>query len=332
MQESKKLALLRILHILERYSDGEHPLTQEDIVQKLEEDYGIVVDRKLVGRQLSLLMEAYGGENAALVLGSERGKGVFVEQREFEDSELRLLIDGVLASKHITAKHSKDLIEKLCRQGNVYFRAHVKNVYSVNEWNKTDNRSVFLNIELIHEAIENGKQLKFVYNKYGADKQLHKTSNPRVSPYQLILHNQRYYLMARHERFLDMHFYRLDRITEMRVLDDMPLTPVREVEGYESGIDYKKLSTALPYLYTSKPEYVEFLVDEWAIDAVVDWFGKDVKIDEAGGRYKVSLMVSPDAMEYWALQYIKAVEIISPLSLRERIKATLEKGLQQYQS
>ena len=111
MQESKKLALLRILHILERYSDAQHPLTQEEIVRKLEEDYGIVVDRKLVGRQLSLLMEVYGDGSTSLVLASERGKGVYVEQREFEDSELRLLIDGVLASKHVTAKHSKDLIE-----------------------------------------------------------------------------------------------------------------------------------------------------------------------------------------------------------------------------
>lgn len=332
MQESKKLALLRILHILERYSDAQHPLTQEEIVRKLEEDYGIVVDRKLVGRQLSLLMEVYGDGSTSLVLASERGKGVYVEQREFEDSELRLLIDGVLASKHVTAKHSKDLIEKLCRQGNVYFRAHVKNVYSVNEWNKTDNVSVFLNIELIHEAIENGKQLKFVYNKYGTDKQLHKTSNPRVSPYQLILHNQHYYLMARHERFLDMHFYRLDRITDMRVLDDRPATPMREVEGYESGIDYKKLSTALPYLYTSKPEYVEFYVDDWAVDAVVDWFGRDVKIEDENGRNKVSLIVSPDAMEYWALQYLKGVEIISPRFLRERIIATLQNGLNRYQS
>ena len=330
MQESKKLALLRILHILERYSDGEHPLTQEEIVQKLADDYGIEVDRKLVGRQLSLLMEAYGDGDAPMTLATERGKGTYVEQREFEDSELRLLIDGVLSSRHITAKHSKDLIEKLCRQGNVYFRAHVKNVFSVNDWNKTDNVSVFLNIELIHEAIENGKQLKFVYNKYGEDKQLHKTSNPRVSPYQLILHNQRYYLMARHERFGDMHFYRLDRITEMRILDDKPLTPVREVEGYESGIDYKKLSTALPYLFTDKAEYVEFYVEEWAIDQVVDWFGKDVKIENDGGRYKVSLIVSPNAMEYWALQYVKSVEVISPLSLRERIKTTLENGVQKY--
>ncbi len=329
-EESKKLALLRILHILLHYTDEKHPLKQEEIVEYLEKDYGIVVERKVVGRQLALLHEAFEEPNSPIVLISDRRKGTYVEQREFEDTELRLLIDGVLSSKHITAKHSKDLIEKLCRQSNRYFRSHVKNVYSVSDWNKTDNSAVFLNIELIDEAIERGLQLRFVYNKYGPDKKLHQSSHPRVSPYQLILHAQRYYLMARHERFEDMHFYRLDRITDMEIVEDKGLTPVRYVKGYESGIDYKKLSTALPYMYSDDPEYVEFWVEEWAIDHVIDWFGKGVKIENVAGRYKASVLVSPMAMEFWALQYVRSVEIISPTSLRDRVRDALEKGMGKY--
>lgn len=330
MEENKKLALLRILHILLYHSDERHPLKQEEIAEYLEKDYGIVVERKAIGRQLALLHEAYDAPNSPIVLISDRRKGTYIEQREFEDTELRLLIDGVLSSRHITAKHSKDLIEKLCRQSNKYFRSHVKNVYSVSDWNKTDNSAVFLNIELIDEAIERGLQLRFVYNKYGADKKLHQTSHPRVSPYQLILHNQRYYLMARHERFEDMHFYRLDRITEMQIVEDRALTPVREVRGYESGIDYKKLSTSLPYMFADNPEYVEFWVEEWAIDHVIDWFGKGIKIEKVDERYKVGVLVSPMAMEYWALQYVRSVEIISPASLRERVRDALEKGADKY--
>ena len=331
MEESKKLALLRILHILQKYSDEAHPLTQDNIVEYLHKDYGIEVERKVVGRQLALLHEAYDAINSPIVLVSDPRKGTYIEQREFEDSELRLLIDGVLSSRHITAKHSKDLIEKLCRQSNQYFRPRVKNIYSVNDWNKTDNMQVFLNIECIDEAIENGKQIKFVYNKYGADKKLHKTSNPRVSPYQLILHNQRYYLMARHERFEQMHFYRLDRITNMEIVEDKPLTNIRSVAGYEGGIDYKKISSGLPYMFADKLEYVEFLTDESVLDQVVDWFGKDIKIEDIGGRYKISFLASPTAMEYWALQYVKSVEVIAPKSLRERIKETLDSGVKRYE-
>ena len=329
MKENQKLALLRVLHVLLKYTDEAHPLTQDEILAYLEKDYGISGDRRLVARQLNLLHEAYDVLNSPISLVSNPRKGTYIEQREFEDSELRLLIDGVLSSRHIAPKHSKDLIEKLCKQANIYFRPRAKNIYSVNDWNKTDNKSVFWSIELIDEAIESGKQIKFVYNKYGADKKLHKTSNPRVSPYQLILHNQRYYLMARHERFETVNFYRLDRITDMQIVD-RPLTDIREVEGYKGGIDYKKLSSAFPYMFTDKLEYIEFLAEESALDHVVDWFGQDVKIEPAGDRYKVGLLASPSAMEYWALQYVKSVEVISPKSLRERIKEDLENGLKKY--
>ena len=51
------------------------------------------------------------------------------------------------------------------------------------------------------------------------DKKLHKSSEQTVSPYQMILHNQKYYLMARSERWGDITFHRLDRITNIKILD-----------------------------------------------------------------------------------------------------------------
>ena len=93
--EPKKLALIRILQILECYTDSEHPLKHEEIVKKLENDYGITVERKAIGRNISLLQEAgYDIETTK--------KGSYLNSRLFEDSELRLLSDGVLASQHIT--------------------------------------------------------------------------------------------------------------------------------------------------------------------------------------------------------------------------------------
>ena len=56
--EPTKLALVRILQILEQYSDFDHPLKQQDIIDYLDRDYGIAIERKAVGRNLSLLKEA----------------------------------------------------------------------------------------------------------------------------------------------------------------------------------------------------------------------------------------------------------------------------------
>lgn len=323
--EPKKLALLRIMQIFQKYSDCDHPLKQEDIARHLDEDYGIAIERKAVSRNISLLKEA------GFEIESKRA-GSYLDGREFTDAELRILIDGVLSSKHISANYSKDLIEKLCALSSKYFRSHVKHVYSVGDWEKTENQALFYNIELVDEAIEQKRQICFDYNKYGVDKKLHKTRTHHASPYQLLLHNQRYYLMARNEYWKTLAYYRLDRITNMSITEEK-LVPITAVEGYERGINYKELSTALPYMYTDKPEWVEFLADAYIVDQIIDWFGKDIRIGKYGDddqQIKVTVKVSPMAMEHWAMQYINHVRILSPQTLVEKIINTLRKAEERY--
>ena len=322
--ESKKLALLRIWQILKDYSDFDHPMTQEEIARKLDNEYGIVIERKAIGRNISLLKEA-GVEIESVRAGS------YLAARDFEDSELHMLIDGVLSSKHITANHSKGLIDRLCSLSNKYFRSSVKYIHSVNDWSKTDNQALFYNIELIGAAIEEGKQIYYDYNKYGADKKLHKSSKQNVTPYLMLLHNQRYYLMAYSEYWGNMVFHRLDRITNMSISDKKAM-PIREVPGYERGIDFRSLSSAMPYMYTDKQEHIDFIADVGIIDQIIDWFGKDVVITKTDdeSKVKVGVKASPTAMEYWALQYINHVEVVSPQSLRDRLRLALEKGAEKY--
>ncbi len=322
--EPKKLALLRILQILKEYSDYDHRLTQEDIANYLEGDYGIVIERKAISRNISLLKEA------GIDIESTR-TGTYLASREFENSELHMLIDGVLSSKHITVNHSKNLIDRLCTLSNKYFRSSVKNIYSVNDWSKTDNQSLFYNIEIIDTAIEQGKQIYFDFNKYGLDKKLHPSSRKYVSPYQMILHNQRYYLMGKDEHWKDMAFYRMDHITNM-IITDKKATSIRKIKGYEHGIDYKKFSS-MPYMFNDKPQTIRFIADVEIIDDIVEWFGRDVKmsaIKEDDNKVMAVVKASPYAMEHWAMQYINYVEIIIPDNLRKKIQKTLIEGLNKY--
>ena len=323
--EPKKLALIRIWQILKENSDYDHPMTQEDIATKLENEYGIVIERKAISRNISLLKES------GVEIESRRA-GSYLDRRDFEDSELHMLIDGVLSSKHITARHSKDLIDRICSLSNKYFRSSVKHIHSVNDWSKTDNQALFYNIELIDAAIEEGQQIHYDYNKYGIDKKLHKTSQQYVSPYLMILHNQRYYLMAYSEYWHNMVFHRLDRITNMTIID-RKATPIKNVPGYENGINYKELSSTMPYMYSDQPEHIDFISDEGIIDQIVDWFGNDVRIMKSNdeGKVRVSVKASPTAMEFWAMQYINHVEILSPEPLRIRMREVLNNGLKKYQ-
>ena len=322
--EPKKLALLRILQILQKHSDYDYPMTQDDIALHLQNDYGIVIERKAIGRNISLLKEA------GIEIESRRA-GCYLASREFDDSELKLLIDGVLCSRHITPRQSSDLIEKLCKLSNKFFRSRVKNIYTVKEWNKTENSALFYNIEMVDIAIDARKQLQYDYNKYGLDKKLHKSSFQRVTPYQLILHNQRYYLMGYSTYWGNMVFHRLDRISNIR-LYDRPAKPIREIPGYESGINYKKLASTMPYMYTDEPERIEFVTIPSIVDQVIDWFGTDIAVRGADDPDKIiiSLWASPNAMEHWALQYLNHIEVIAPAHLRDRIRESLQNGVEKY--
>ena len=321
--EHKKSALLRILQILQRYSDEKHPLKQEDMIKILNVEYGIPLERKAIGRNIQLL------KDAGVEIESTRA-GSWLAEREFTDAELRMLIDGVLSSKYVPEGYSKDLINKLCGLTSKYFKSHIKYIYAVGDWDKTDNQQVFLNIELIDEAIEKGKQIRFEYHKYGTDKKLHKIRAHHASPYQLILHNQRYYLMAQNDWWKDVTYYRLDRMKNMTITEK-PITPITTIDGYKDGINYKELSTALPYMFSDKPVWVEFITDEDLVDQIIDWFGKDIRIDKYGEKQvKITVKVSPSAMEHWALQYAGYVTVTSPQSLVESIKNRLQTAVEKY--
>ena len=323
--ETKKLALLRILEILQRNTDEAHPLTHSEISEILRREYGIEIERKAVGRNISLLLEADYD-----IVTTKRG--VYLNERKYEPSEVRMLIDGVLSSRHIGVKHSRDLIEKLASEENKYFRKNIKHIYAVDDFNKGDNTEVFYSIDVVHEAIDSGKMVEYDYNKYGVDKKLHKTSFQRISPYQLILHNQRYYLMGYSSYWGHMTYHRLDRITNMTV-SERAAVPIREIDGFENGINYKNLTTAMPYMFSDTPEPVEMLVADWIIDQVIDWFGKDIKIEktEAENIYKITLKSSPTAMLFWAMQYTDECEVIKPAVLRDRIKDTINKAMEKYE-
>lgn len=107
--QPKKMLILYILDILQRYTDAEHTLTQNEIVEILAKEYNMKADRKSVKRNLMNLAEMdfniQYDEIERTNTTVKDGKKITVEEtictdwyieRDFSDSELRLLIDGLL--------------------------------------------------------------------------------------------------------------------------------------------------------------------------------------------------------------------------------------------
>lgn len=55
--ENKQTLLFRLYQVLFDYSDEDNLLTQQDIIDILEREYGLVVERKAIGRNISYLNE-----------------------------------------------------------------------------------------------------------------------------------------------------------------------------------------------------------------------------------------------------------------------------------
>jgi len=146
----------------------------------------------------------------------------------------------------------------------------------------------------------------------------------------MLVHNQHYYLFSRNERWENIGYYRIDKIKDIEILKDRAY-PLKNISGFEHGIDYKKISSCHPYMFADEPKLCVIKADPWVIDAVIDWFGFDVKVeDNKDGTVNISLVTSLNAMEYWAMQYGKFVEVIAPTELRERVKKSLEIANEKY--
>ena len=326
--ESKTVNIIRILQILWDHSDYEHRLTQGKIIEYLYKEYNIEMERKAVKRaleNLQILFESEQDSPIEIVLPEKNSKregnisnGAYI-RRLFDDSELKLIIDSVLASRHINAKYSDNLVKRLCCLSNKYFLSHVKYTTEETDLVKSNNKCLFDNIDIISEAIAKGKQIAFDYNNYGADKKLYKTSSQIVSPYRFILRNQHYFLISFDEKHQSKGNYRVDKMTNVNMTADNA-TLFEDVYGGQNLLTYTKMLTTYPYMFTDEPKKVEFLTDKGMLGEVFDYFGTSTDIaEQADGKYKVSVYTSPMAMEIWALKYLTSVEILSPQSLRDKI-------------
>ena len=191
-----------------------------------------------------------------------------------------------------------------------------------------------MTIETLDKAISRGLQVSFTYNSYDIDKKLHprRTSNNEVrnyiiNPYQIVATNGRYYLVCNYEKYDNISHYRLDRITNIKLLDT-PAKPQRMVKGIENGLDLPKHLAEHLYMFAGESVAVKFIAKRYIVTDVIDWFGKDIKFSDAtDDEVKVTVKVNPIAMKMWALKYSRHIRVIFPQSLVDEINTICTKQL-----
>ncbi len=327
MPSEKKTSIIAILKLLEEKSSQSHPLSYDKIVDLLKQDYDFDFERRAVARNVKFLI-SFGYD---IIITA---RGAYLNQEEYSDGEIKFMVDSVLSNKYIPKLFSSELINKLLNQTTSELKEHTKYVNAINEWNKTPNNEVFLNIELLDEAIAKNKQVEFDYNAFNMHYELvpkHPDKKSIVSPYRLIVKNQRYYLMSKNMERGSLSYYKIDKITNMKILNKKA-DDINTLPSFFHGVDDEVLSDALPYMFSDVPcKVVVELKDKSMVDVMFDWFGKKVNfIEKSNGHIVATCKSSPLAMKYWALQYIDEAKVISPASLVLDIKNELKRAIENY--
>lgn len=325
---NKKNLNLIILKILWEHTDEKHTLMQQEIVKLVKSEYGLEIDRRSVKNNIDALQEMFEGTSYEI---STEG-GYHLSGREFDDSELRMLIDSVLFSKTVSNNQARVLVEKLKKLSNRYFNAKVQHICNLPEIQHSDNKQILYVIDALNDAIASKKKVSFVYNEYKTDFKLYpkKTQKYVVNPYQMVANNGRYYLIANYDKYNDISHYRIDKITDIEILDDR-IKDAKLVPEIAKGLNLPRHMAEHIYMFSGESINIKFLADKSLMTELVDWFGKDFRIlEEKETQLLISVKCNMESMKYWALQYGPYVEIIDPESLRNQLIEDIESMYSKY--
>ena len=318
---NKKMLNMLILEILRNYTDEDHSLTQQEIIKLLELNYGMDCDRRSVKNNVLSLKEL--GEECGFEISME--KGYRLSSREFDDAELRILIDSVLFSKSISTRQAKNLIKKIRNLASKYFNAKVSHVCNLPELNRTINKQAMYSMDVINDAIAEKRKINFIYNDIGTDFKLHpRREEPYVvNPYQIVANNGRFYLICNYDKYDNVAHFRIDRMTDVHELEEK-IKPMKEVPELDGRLNLPKHMAEHIYMFSGPSSAIKLATTADMMSELVDWFGTDFKIlEQDGDKIVVRLNCNEKAMRFWALQYGPYVEVLGPESLREQIKTDI---------
>ncbi len=330
MEHSKKGLLIFILKVLEKYSDEKHCLTQQDIIQLVYKDYGLLFDRRTISSGINFLIEM---DYDIVKVPNE---GVFLGERLFDSTEVTYLIDALFSSKSISARKTKEISEKISSCLSKYQRKSFDYLYKCSELSsKTDNEQIFYSISKITEAIENKKKIAFKYMTYDSKGNKVTRMNDyvyHVSPYYLINNFGKYYLLCNYRsKYQDLQTFRIDFIKDLQVLDDEPRKELSELETVEKNFSITKYLNEHIYIYSGETISAKIeLNNNNTIQYVKDWFGKNAIIFEENEKIYAIVNCNENALYYWVMQYNEHIKIISPQSLIDRVVETSNNLIEKY--
>jgi len=325
----QKLKLLRLKSIFEQQTDEEHPMSIRQLTDILEKEYGIVSERKALYRDIEALRE-YG-----MNICSRREKHYvyYLGEREFEDVELKLLTDAVLASKFIPKKLTNRLMQKIGSLTSVYHAQRLDRQLLAEKSTDEESSSLYYNIDAVYRAINTDSRIQFRYFDYTMKKarELRRGGSFYVtSPWALLWNDGMYYLVGFDSTVGEIRHYRVDRMLRTTVNEKLRRDGREQFEDFDS----EKYSRCYFGMYHSELDEVRMLCHKSLANVMIDRFGRRdlvMKIvDEEHFEVSVKVSISPVFLA-WAAGFGSKLVILSPQSVREEMKKNISEMMKVYE-
>ncbi len=322
----QKLRTLRLMEILLERTDDTHMLNASELCTILDQEYGISTDRRTIYTEMEIL------DKFGLDIQQKKGKnpGYYIGARDFELPELKLLVDAVQSSKFITEKKSKELItklEKLCCRTDAAMLS--KYVFIVNR-PKTENETVYYNVDYIHTAIYENKEIKFHYAEWTVKKELKLKKDGAfyvVSPWALTWDDENYYMIGYDSDENKIKHYRVDKMTKIQ-----PTEEKRDGAEFFADFDMALYSKQTFGMYGGREETVTLRCENKLANVMIDKFGFDTafsNITDTHFDMRVKVFVSPVFLT-WIMNFGADVTVLSPESVKDELTALASDVLAQY--
>ena len=324
--DNQKLKMLYLVKIFSEETDDSHALSLQEIVDRLEA-YGVNAERKTLYKDFGEL-EKFGLE----ILSEQSGRNVLyhLATRRFELPELKLLVDAVQGSRFITEKKSRQLIKKLESLASIYEAQRLQRQVLITGRIKAMNESIFYNVDMLHEAINADRQIRFQYFQWNVRREQelrHGGEWYRISPWCLLWDDENYYLVAYDANDRKIKHYRVDKILRLSITDKP-----REGKQQFKEFDAAKYTRSLFGMYGGKLTRVTLEGRSDMVGPLIDRFGRDIAIQPIDDdTFTASVEVSASRhFIAWIIALGDGVRITGPKSLVEDMRAEAKRLVELY--
>jgi len=323
---NQKLKLMYLMEILKERTDEKHYLSMSEIIEALAA-YGVSAERKSIYDDFETL-RTYGFNVEGEKINGKYGYHLL--EHQFELAELKLLVDAVLASRFVTAKQSRQLVDKLCAFTSKYEAKQLKRELFVTERVKSVNESIFYNVDAIYEAINSDSKIDFKYYEWTTNKELELRQNgikKGINPIALIWDDENYYLVAYDGEAAKLKHYRVDKMRNIVVAEDTR----DNKEAYED-IDMVTYAKKMFGMFSGAEMTVALECSNDMVGVIIDRFGTNLMIvPKANDKFSVHFTVQLSKQFLaWVFSLGDKVRIVSPAEAVEAMKDEARRLMKQY--